>query len=94
MVANKYAHTPQGIVELRRFFSVGVEGADGQSFSTIQVKEMIRKIIESEDVSRPLSDQKIARFLNIEGLQITRRTVAKYRDQMNIAGSRQRRATA
>ena len=94
VVANKYAHTPQGIVELRRFFSVGVEGADGQSFSTIQVKEMIRNIIESEDVSKPLSDQTIARFLNIEGLQITRRTVAKYRDQMNIPGSRQRRATA
>ena len=94
VVANKYAHTPQGIVELRRFFSVGVEGANGESFSTIQVKEMIRKIIESENVSKPLSDQKIARFLNIEGLQITRRTVAKYRDQMNIAGSRQRRASA
>ncbi len=94
VVANKYAHTPQGIIELRRFFSVGVEGANGQSFSTVQVKEMIRKIIESENASKPLSDQKIAQFLNIEGLQITRRTVAKYRDQMNIAGSRQRRASA
>ena len=94
VVANKYAHTSQGIVELRRFFSVGVEGRNGQSFSTVQVKEMIRKIIEAENVSRPLSDQKIAQGLNREGIQITRRTVAKYRDQMNIAVSRQRRATA
>ena len=94
VVANKYAHTPQGIIELRRFFSLGVEGADGQIFSTVQVKDMIRKIIESENVSKPLSDQKIAQCLNREGIQITRRTVAKYRGQMNIAGSRQRRATA
>ena len=94
VVANKYAHTPHGIVELRRFFSIGVEGRNGQSFSTIQVKEMIRRMIEAENVSKPLSDQKIAQGLNREGIQITRRTVAKYRDQMNVAGSRQRRATA
>ncbi len=92
VVANKYAHTPQGIVELRRFFTVGVEGSNGRSFSTVQVKEMIRKIIAAENAAKPLSDQKIAHGLNREGIHITRRTVAKYRDQMNIAGSRKRRA--
>ena len=51
-------------------------------------------MIEAENVSKPLSDEKIAQGLNREGIQITRRTVAKYRDQMNVAGSRQRRATA
>ena len=90
VVANKYAHTPQGVLELRRFFNIGVEGSGGQTFSTVQVKETMRKIFGSEDSSKPLSDQKIADRLNREGIQITRRTVAKYRDQMNIVGSRQR----
>ena len=94
VVANKYAHTPQGVLELRRFFNVGIEGAGGQSFSTLQVKETIRKIVEAEDPAKPLSDQKIADRLNREGIQITRRTVAKYRDQMHIAGSRRRRKKA
>ncbi len=91
VVSNKYAHTPQGIVELRKFFTVGVESADGHNISTLNVKERIRKIIEAENPKRPLSDQKISKILNAEGIQITRRTVAKYRDQMNIAGSRDRK---
>lgn len=91
VVSNKYAHTPQGIVELRKFFTVGVEGADGENVSTIQVKERIRRIIEQENRDKPLSDQKISRMLNKDGIQITRRTVAKYRDQMNILGSRERK---
>ncbi len=91
VVSNKYAHTPQGIVELRKFFTVGVESADGENVSTVQVKEKIRRIIEGESRQKPLSDQKIAKLLNRDGIQITRRTVAKYRDQMNIAGSRDRK---
>ena len=91
VVSNKYAHTPQGIIELRKFFSVGVEGADGENVSTLQVKQQIRLIIENEDSKKPFSDQKIANMLNAQGIQITRRTVAKYRDQMNIAGSRDRK---
>ncbi len=91
VVANKYAHTPQGIVELRKFFTVGVESADGENVSTVQVKDKIRRIIEDENRQRPLSDQKIAKLLNKDGIQITRRTVAKYRDQMNISGSRDRK---
>ncbi len=91
VVSNKYALTPQGIVELRKFFSVGVEGADGMNVSTLRVKQQIRQIIENEDNKKPFSDQKISKMLNLLGIQITRRTVAKYRDQMNIAGSRDRK---
>lgn len=91
VVANKYAHTPQGVIELRRFFTVGVESSDGENVSSVHVKEKIKRIIEAEDADKPLSDQKIARLLSRDGIQITRRTVAKYRDQMSIAGSRERK---
>ncbi len=63
----------------------------GENISTIQVKEQIKTIIAHEPSEKPLSDQKIAKILNSDGIQITRRTVAKYRDQMNIAGSRERK---
>ncbi|MGH9341510.1 MAG: RNA polymerase factor sigma-54 [Acidobacteriota bacterium] len=91
VVANKYAHTPQGIMELRKFFTVGVENSDGENISIVYVKQKIKDIIEDENPQKPLSDQKICKFLNRDGIQITRRTVAKYRDQMNIAGSRERK---
>jgi len=92
VVANKYAHTPQGVIELRKFFTVGVESSDGENLSIVHVKERIKRIIGNENSSRPLSDQKIARILNQEGIQITRRTVAKYRDQMHVPGSRERKS--
>ncbi len=91
VVANKYAHTPQGVIELRKFFTVGVEGADGENVSTVRVKERIKQIIEEENTQKPLSDQRISKMLSQEGIQITRRTVAKYRDQMNLPGSRERK---
>jgi len=93
VVANKYAHTPQGVIELRRFFTVGVESANGENVSTVHVKEKIKKIIGVEDPKKPLSDQKIAKILSQDGIQITRRTVAKYRDQMRIPGSRERKSS-
>ncbi len=93
VVANKYAHTPQGVIELRKFFTVGVESSDGENLSIVHVKERIKRIIGNENSSKPLSDQKIARILNQEGIQITRRTVAKYRDQMHVPGSRERKMT-
>lgn len=93
VVANKYAYTPQGVIELRKFFTVGVERDDGRNVSTIHVKEKIRRIIEQEDPKKPFSDQKICSQLADGGIQITRRTVAKYRDQMNIPGSRERKVT-
>lgn len=93
VVTNKYAHTPQGVLELRKFFTVGVESRNGENVSTVQVKETIRKIIGKENHGRPLSDEHICRMLCDQGIQITRRTVAKYRDQMNIPGSRKRKGT-
>jgi RNA polymerase sigma-54 factor len=92
VVANKYAHTPQGVIELRKFFTVGVESSEGENVSIVHVKEKIKKIIANENSSRPLSDQKIAKVLNQDGIQITRRTVAKYRDQMHLPGSRDRKS--
>ncbi|HSR52983.1 MAG TPA: RNA polymerase factor sigma-54 [Acidobacteriota bacterium] len=94
VVANKYAHTPQGVIELRNFFTVGLESADGENVSIIQVKERIKNIIEDENPKKPMSDQQITKVLNNEGVQITRRTVAKYRDQMDIPGSRARKRAA
>lgn len=91
VVANKYAHTPQGVIELRKFFTTGIESSDGENISVARVKEKIRRIIENESSEGPYSDQKIAKLLNRDGIQITRRTVAKYRDQMNIPGSRERK---
>jgi len=91
VVANKHAHTPQGVIELRKFFTSGIEGADGESISVVQVKETIKEIIANEDNKKPFSDQRIAGLLNEKGIRITRRTVAKYRDQMGIPGSRERK---
>ena len=90
-VSNKYAHTPQGVIELRKFFTVGIDNADGDSVSAVSIKEMIRKMIDSENPRKPLSDQALTGMLASEGIDITRRTVAKYRDQLRIPGSRDRR---
>ncbi len=94
VVTNKYAHTPQGVIELRKFFTVGVESSNGENVSTVQVRETIKKIIGKENPQRPLSDEYICRMLCDQGIQITRRTVAKYRDQMNIPGSRERKGAS
>jgi RNA polymerase sigma-54 factor len=87
VVANKHAHTPQGVIGLRKFFTSGIESVDGTSLSVVYVKEKIKVIIANEDNKKPYSDQRIAILLNDNGIQITRRTVAKYRDQLNISGS-------
>ena len=91
VVANKHAFTPQGVMALRKFFTSGIENSDGESLSVVQVKEKIKGILANEDTLKPLSDQKISGLLNEDGIQITRRTVAKYRDQMRIPGSRERK---
>ena len=91
VVANKHAHTPQGVIELRKFFTSGIENSEGENLSVVQVKEKIKVILANEDTNKPLSDQKISSLLNDDGIQITRRTVAKYRDQMHIPGSRERK---
>jgi RNA polymerase sigma-54 factor len=91
VVTNKYVDTPQGVMELRKFFTMGVENSDGEELSIVQVKLKIRKLIESEDRSKPLSDNQIGQLLRRDSIFITRRTVAKYREQMQIPGSRDRR---
>lgn len=91
VVNGKYAHTPQGVIELRRFFTEGMVNDDGEEVSTRIIKLKIKKMIEAEDSHSPLTDDEIAKILASEGQKLSRRTVAKYRDQMKIPGSRERR---
>ena len=90
-VANKYAHTPQGVIELRFFFSEGAAGPEGADTPLLVLKRKVRKLIEDEDPRRPLTDDHLAAMLQTQGIQITRRTVAKYREDMNIPSTHQRR---
>ena len=91
VVNRKYAHTPQGVIELRRFFSEGMMNEEGEEVSTRILKLKIKKMIEDEDTKKPLTDDQIAKVLGKEGVKLSRRTVAKYRDQMQIPGSRERK---
>lgn len=91
VVNRKYAHTPQGVIELRRFFSEGMMNEEGEEVSTRILKLKIKKMIEEEDTKKPMTDDQIAKILSKEGVKLSRRTVAKYRDQMNIPGSRERK---
>jgi RNA polymerase sigma-54 factor len=91
VVNRKYAHTPQGVIELRRFFSEGMMNEEGEEVSTRILKLKIKKMIEDEDTKKPLTDDQIAKLLSKEGVKLSRRTVAKYRDQMQIPGSRERK---
>lgn len=91
VVNRKYAHTPQGVIELRRFFTEGMMNEDGEEVSTRILKLRIKKIVEDEDSKKPLTDEEIAKILSDEGVKLSRRTVAKYRDQMQIPGSRERK---
>jgi RNA polymerase sigma-54 factor len=90
-VASKYAHTPQGVFELRYFFSESVQGPEGGGTSLLILKRRVKKLIEEEDPTRPLTDEQITRILQQQGIQVTRRTVAKYREDMNIPSTHQRR---
>jgi RNA polymerase sigma-54 factor len=90
-VANKYAHSPQGVLELRSFFSESANGPEGADTSLLVLKRKVRKLIEEEDASHPLTDDQLAAKLQSQGIQLTRRTVAKYREDMNIPSTHQRR---
>jgi len=90
-VASKYAHTPQGVFELRYFFSESVNGPEGGNTSLLILKRRVKKLIDEEDPSRPLTDEQITRILQSQGIQVTRRTVAKYREDMRIPSTHQRR---
>src|SRR5438874_934128 len=90
-VASKYAHTPQGVLELRSFFSESVNGPEGSGMSLLTLKRLVKKMIEEEDSSKPLTDEQIAKKLDEAGIHVTRRTVAKYREDMRIPSTHQRR---
>lgn len=90
-VANKYAQTPQGTYELRYFFSEGVRGPAGALIPLIIAKRKVKKLIDEEDPAKPLTDEQITRILNEEGIMVTRRTVAKYREDLKILSTHQRR---
>ncbi len=90
-VADKYMQTPRGIYALRYFFTGGTETSNGESVGWDRVKTRVRELVEAEDRKTPLSDDQIAGILKKEGVVISRRTVAKYRHQMEIPNARQRR---
>jgi RNA polymerase sigma-54 factor len=92
VVNRKYAHTPQGVIELRRFFTEGMLNEEGEEISTRIIKLKIKKLIEEEDSHNPITDDQVVKILAKDGIKLSRRTVAKYRDQMQIPGSRERRA--
>jgi RNA polymerase sigma-54 factor len=91
VVNDKYMHTPQGVFEMRFFFHRAVDGLHGESISSVRVKQRIRSIVESENPNKPLSDSRIGRILETDGLMLARRTIAKYRDEQRIPPSTQRR---
>jgi RNA polymerase sigma-54 factor len=90
-VSNKYAHTPQGVFELRYFFSEAVQGPGGMATPLLILKRRVKKMIEDEDTAHPLTDEQITELLQAEGIEVTRRTVAKYREDMRIPSTHQRR---
>jgi len=87
----KYMHTPRGVLEFRFFFSSHVPGADGGELSSTAVRAKIRKLIAGEQSGAPLSDARLAEVLSADGAQVARRTVAKYREAMNIPTSSERK---
>jgi RNA polymerase sigma-54 factor len=89
--ANKYAHTPQGIFELKFFFTSGVKAVDGGDVSAETVKEKIRALVSTEPQGDPLSDQALADILRKDQINIARRTVAKYRQALGILPSGRRK---
>ena len=91
VVTNKYMHTPQGVFEMKYFFHSGISSSYGDSVSSVTIKQRIRKIIENEDPRKPLSDSKIVSILQREGLELARRTIAKYREELKIPTSNQRK---
>lgn len=91
VTTGKYMHTPRGVIEFRYFFSSHVAGNDGSELSSTAIRAKIKKLIASESPDNPLSDSRIAEVLSGEGIQVARRTVAKYRESMNISPSSERR---
>ncbi|MEO8444338.1 MAG: RNA polymerase factor sigma-54, partial [Gammaproteobacteria bacterium] len=91
VTANKYMHTPRGVFEFRHFFSSQVTGDDGSEQSSTAIRARIKKLISQEDPAKPLSDSQLATLLAKQGIQVARRTVAKYREAMHIEPSSERK---
>jgi len=91
VTTNKYVQTPQGIYELKEFFSGGLENENGGETSTAIVKEMLKEMVDYEDTAKPLSDQQLSDMLKEKGIKVARRTVAKYREELDILPSPKRR---
>ena len=91
VVNNKYMHTPQGVFEMKYFFHSGIHSAYGESVSSVTIKRRIQKIVDNEDSQKPLSDSRIVGILQAEGLVLARRTIAKYREELRIPTSSQRK---
>ena len=91
VVSNKYIHTPRGLYPMKFFFHSGIDRDYGEEISSLTVKRKIQKLIEGEDDRKPLSDSELMRRLNRQGIKIARRTVAKYRDELNIPSSTDRK---
>ncbi|MGH9443079.1 MAG: RNA polymerase factor sigma-54 [Thermoanaerobaculia bacterium] len=92
VVSNKYMQTPRGILPMKYFFHTGIDSSDGEDVSSLSIKNKISKMISDEDPKKPLSDAKLMQRLRSEGIQIARRTVAKYREELRLASSSQRKA--
>src|SRR5436853_2417238 len=90
-VSEKWIQTPRGVFPLRRFFSGGTTNAEGEDMSWDAVKEKLKTVIAEEDKNNPLNDDEIVDKLKEQGIELARRTVAKYRKILNIATARQRR---
>ena len=91
VVSNKYMHTPRGLLPMKFFFHSGIDREYGGDISSLTVKRKIEHFIQDEDPKKPLSDSELMRILNREGIHIARRTVAKYRDELGIASSTERK---
>ncbi len=91
VVSNKYMHTHRGLFPMKFFFHSGIDREYGDNISSLTVKRKIETLIQAEDPKRPLSDSELMRILNREGIQIARRTVAKYRDELSIPSSTDRK---
>jgi RNA polymerase sigma-54 factor len=94
VTTGKYLHTPRGVFEFRFFFSSGVPGESGAAVSSTAIRAKIRRLIAQETPAKPLSDQQIVAMLGADGVQVARRTVAKYRESLGIAPSSERRQAA
>jgi RNA polymerase sigma-54 factor len=91
VTTHKFMHTPNGIIEFKYFFSSHVSTKEGGECSSTAIRSFIKELVDNENQTRPLSDSKIADFLHEKGINVARRTIAKYREAMQISSSSQRK---